>query len=347
MSIAEKFYTMEYGAAPEDPKEANQWLERHHRRFGEFIGGAWVAPASGEYSTTSDPSTGETLAAVAKGNTPTSTPPCGRARGIARMAGAQRPRARPLSLCAGAAGAETFAPSRGARNHGQRQADPREPRHRYSAGRAPLLSPRRLGAAARTGISQLPACGVVGQIIPWNFPLLMFAWKVAPALAAGNTVVIKPAEYTPLTALAFAELAMEVGLPPGVLNVLTCDGKTGQALVEASGHRQGRVHRIDRSRPHHPQGHGRNSPRSSHSSSAANRRSSSSTTPISTPRSKDWSTPSGSTRARYAARARACWCRSASPKRSTRKSARAWNAARRPSARQGHRHRRDRLAGAA
>jgi aldehyde dehydrogenase (NAD+) len=79
------------------------------------------------------------------------------------------------------------------------------------------------------------ACGVVGQVIPWNFPLLMFAWKVAPALAAGNTVVIKPAKYTPLTALAFAELAMEVGLPPGVLNVLTCDAKTGQALVEHPG----------------------------------------------------------------------------------------------------------------
>ena len=64
MSIAEKFYTMEYGVAPEDPKEAVQWLERHHRRFEEFIGGAWVAPASGEYQTTSDPSNGETLAEV-------------------------------------------------------------------------------------------------------------------------------------------------------------------------------------------------------------------------------------------------------------------------------------------
>ncbi len=79
------------------------------------------------------------------------------------------------------------------------------------------------------------ACGVVGQVIPWNFPLLMFAWKVAPALAAGNTVVIKPAKYTPLTALAFAELAMEAGLPAGVLNVLTCDAKTGQALIEHPG----------------------------------------------------------------------------------------------------------------
>src|SRR5688500_9548743 len=73
--------------------------------------------------------------------------------------------------------------------------------------------------------------GVVGQIIPWNFPLLMLAWKVAPALASGSTVVLKPAEFTPLTALAFAELAHEAGLPPGVLNIVTGDGETGKLLV--------------------------------------------------------------------------------------------------------------------
>ena len=70
-----------------------------------------------------------------------------------------------------------------------------------------------------------------GQVIPWNFPLLMLAWKVAPALAAGNTVVLKPAEYTPLTALAFAEIAREAGLPKGVLNIVTGDGATGAALT--------------------------------------------------------------------------------------------------------------------
>ncbi|MCP4635977.1 MAG: aldehyde dehydrogenase family protein, partial [Methyloversatilis sp.] len=75
--------------------------------------------------------------------------------------------------------------------------------------------------------------GVCGQIIPWNFPLLMLAWKVAPALAAGNTVVLKPAEYTPLTALAFAEICQEVGLPAGVVNIVTGDGATGAALVGA------------------------------------------------------------------------------------------------------------------
>ena len=82
----------------------------------------------------------------------------------------------------------------------------------------------------RPGMAPL---GVCGQIIPWNFPLLMLSWKVAPALAAGNAVVLKPAEYTPLTALLFAEISREAGLPPGVLNIVTGDGATGAALVDA------------------------------------------------------------------------------------------------------------------
>src|SRR5439155_1612342 len=76
--------------------------------------------------------------------------------------------------------------------------------------------------------------GVVGQIVPWNFPLLMVAWKIAPALAAGNTVVLKPAEFTPLTALCLAEIAHEAGLPAGVLNVVTGDGRTGELIVNHS-----------------------------------------------------------------------------------------------------------------
>src|SRR5204863_2781223 len=77
--------------------------------------------------------------------------------------------------------------------------------------------------------------GVCGQIVPWNFPLLMTAWKIAPALAAGCTIVLKPAEQTPLSALRLGELALEVGLPPGVLNVVTGDGETGAALVDHPG----------------------------------------------------------------------------------------------------------------
>src|SRR5271154_5905798 len=77
--------------------------------------------------------------------------------------------------------------------------------------------------------------GVAGQVIPWNFPLLMLAWKIAPALACGNTVVLKPAETTPLTALAFAEICQQADLPPGVVNIITGAGDTGRALVEHPG----------------------------------------------------------------------------------------------------------------
>jgi aldehyde dehydrogenase (NAD+) len=79
------------------------------------------------------------------------------------------------------------------------------------------------------------AIGVVGQIVPWNFPLLMLAWKVAPALACGNTVVFKPAEQTSLTALLFAQLSAEAGLPPGVFNLVTGDGAVGEAIVGHAG----------------------------------------------------------------------------------------------------------------
>jgi len=235
-TIAEKFYTMDYGVAPEDPKEAIQWLDRHHRRFNEFIGGAVVPPISGQYMTTSDPSTGDTLAEVALGNIDDVNSAVEAARKAlpAWQALSGHQRARYL-----------YALARQVQKHSRRLAvletmDNGKPiresrdidiplvaRHFYHhVGWAQLLDQE---------FPNYTACGVVGQVIPWNFPLLMFAWKVAPALAAGNTVVIKPAKYTPLTALAFAELAMEVGLPPGVLNVLTCDAKNGQALVEHPG----------------------------------------------------------------------------------------------------------------
>ena len=90
--------------------------------------------------------------------------------------------------------------------------------------------------------------GVVGQIIPWNFPLLMAAWKVGPALATGCTIVLKPAEQTPLSALRLGELALEAGIPAGVLNVVTGYGDAGRRAGRARRRRQGRVHRLDRGR---------------------------------------------------------------------------------------------------
>jgi aldehyde dehydrogenase (NAD+) len=236
VSIAEKFQTMEYGPAPEDPKEVTAWLESHHRRFGHFINGAFIAPVEGEYFSTNDPSYGDVIAEVAQG----SAVDVDAAIAAARKA---------LPVWQALSGHERarylYALARQVQKHSRRLAvletiDNGKPiresrdidiplvaRHFYHhAGWAQLLTEEFPGYTA---------CGVVGQVIPWNFPLLMFAWKVAPALAAGNTVVIKPAEYTPLTALAFAELAVEVGLPAGVLNILTGDGRTGAMLVEHAG----------------------------------------------------------------------------------------------------------------
>lgn len=235
-SIVEEFYSMEYGLAPEDPKEVNRWLDAHQRSFGHYIDGGWKKPASGEFFATSDPSSGEKIADVAHGDASDVDAAVKAARKAlpAWQALSGHQRARYL-----------YALARQVQKHSRRLAvletiDNGKPiresrdidiplvaRHFYHhAGWAQLLESEFPGYAA---------CGVVGQIIPWNFPLLMFAWKVAPALAAGNTVVIKPAEYTPLTALAFAELASEVGLPPGVLNIINGDGRTGAALVEHDG----------------------------------------------------------------------------------------------------------------
>jgi len=233
MSIAEKFVTMEYGPAPEDPKESIAWLERHGRRFELFIGGTWQAPAAGGYFDTLDPSTGEKLAAVAQGNAADIDAAVQAARAAAPKWQALTPHVRARYLYALArlvqkhsrllAVLETMDNGKPIRE--SRDIDiPLVARHFYHhAGWAQLF--------AREFPDHVP-CGVVGQIIPWNFPLLMLAWKIAPALAAGNTVVLKPAEFTPLTALKFAELCQEARLPDGVVNIVTGDGSTGEALVK-------------------------------------------------------------------------------------------------------------------
>jgi aldehyde dehydrogenase (NAD+) len=233
MSIAEKFVNMEYGPAPEDPKEALAWLDRHQRRFGHFIRGEWHQPAEGIFFDSIDPATGEKIASIAQGSTADIYTAVKAARNALPKWQALRGHERAKFL---------YAMARAVQRHSRRLAvletiDNGKPiresrdidiplvaRHFYHhAGWAQLLE------------SEFPghtACGVVGQIIPWNFPLLMLAWKIAPAIATGNTVVLKPAEFTPLTALAFAEICTEIGLPPGVVNVVTGDGSTGEALVK-------------------------------------------------------------------------------------------------------------------
>jgi aldehyde dehydrogenase (NAD+) len=233
MSIAEKFVSMEYGPAPEDSKEAVAWLERHGHRFQHFIGGKWQAPAAGEHFDTVDPSNGEKLASVAQGSAADIDAAVKAARAASSGWRALTPHARARYLYALArlvqkhsrllAVLETMDNGKPIRE--SRDIDiPLVARHFYHhAGWAQILDQE---------FPEYVPCGVVGQIIPWNFPLLMLAWKIAPALATGNTVVLKPAEFTPLTALLFAELCQETGLPAGVLNIVTGDGSTGEALVK-------------------------------------------------------------------------------------------------------------------
>src|SRR3954469_10424537 len=234
--IAEKFVSMEYGPALEDPKEALAWLDGHKRRFGHFINGAWQQPLTGEYFDTSDPATGDKLASIAQGSAADVDAAVKAARAAFAMWNALTPHKRARYLYALArqvqkhsrmlAVLETLDNGKPIRE--SRDIDiPLVARHFYHhAGWAQLMS------------RELPGrepLGVIGQIIPWNFPLLMLAWKIAPALAMGNTVVLKPAEFTSLTALRFAELCHEIGLPAGVVNIITGDGRTGEALVTRPG----------------------------------------------------------------------------------------------------------------
>src|SRR5271170_3365936 len=233
MSIAENFVTMEYGPAPEDPKEARAWLERNRHRFGHFINGGWQPPVDGEYFDTLDPSNEEKLASVAQGSSADIDAAVRAARSAFPKWRALTPHIRARYLYALArlvqkhsrllAVLETMDNGKPIRE--SRDIDiPLVARHfYYHAGWPQLLEQE---------FPEYDPCGVVGQIIPWNFPLLMLAWKIAPALATGNTVVLKPAEFTPLTALAFAELCQEAGLPAGVVNIVTGDGATGALIVD-------------------------------------------------------------------------------------------------------------------
>ncbi len=232
-TVREIFDTMSYGPAPEGDAVVRAWLAGHGSTFGHYIGGAFTTPAAGDTFDVQDPSTGTHLARVAQGSTHDVEAAVAAARAALPAWQALDDHARARWLYAIARGiqkhARDFAVLESIDNgkpiRETRDIDvPLVARHfSYHAGWAQLLSAEFPGQHAY---------GVVGQVIPWNFPLLMLAWKVAPALAAGNTVVLKPAEFTPLTALRFAELVHEIGLPPGVFNLVTGDGRTGAAIVD-------------------------------------------------------------------------------------------------------------------
>jgi aldehyde dehydrogenase (NAD+) len=224
----------EYAPAPE-ARDIVQIRER----YGLFVGGEEVEPRSGEWFESISPSTEEALFEVAQAGTEDVDLAVGSAReafenGWAELAPAERAkylfriariiqeRSRELAVAESLDGGKPIRESR--------DVDlPLAAAHFfYYAGWADKLE------YAFPNRTPLPL-GVAAQIIPWNFPLLMLSWKIAPALACGNTVVLKPAETTPLTALIFADICRQAELPPGVVNIVTGDGTTGAHLVRHDG----------------------------------------------------------------------------------------------------------------
>jgi aldehyde dehydrogenase (NAD+) len=221
----------DYAPAPESADHV-----RLRDSYGLFIGGEFVEPADGTYAPTINPATEEPLAEVAQAGPVdveravaaaraaqprwAALPPLERGKYVFRIARLIQERARELAVVETMDGGKPIKESR--------DVDiPLAAAHFfYYAGWADKL---------RYGVPDGPVepMGVVGQIVPWNFPLLMAAWKLAPALACGNTAVLKPAETTPLTALLLAEILQEAELPEGVVSILPGDGATGAALVRA------------------------------------------------------------------------------------------------------------------
>ena len=235
-TVAKLFETMEYGPAPESDAPALEWIKQHDNgRFGHYINGRWVAPSEGggQYFETINPATKAVLARVAQGS---------KADVDAAVAAANAAAPAWADLPAHARARYLYALAREVQRQSRLLAvleslDNGKPIRETRDLDIPLVARHFYHHAgwAQLRDSEFPGyvpVGVVGQIIPWNFPLLMVAWKVAPALAAGNTVILKPAEFTPLTALCFAEIAQAAALPPGVFNVVTGDGATGKQLVE-------------------------------------------------------------------------------------------------------------------
>ncbi|HZO33601.1 MAG TPA: aldehyde dehydrogenase family protein [Gaiellaceae bacterium] len=219
-----------YAPAPESTE-----IVSLRERYGLFVGGSWMAPRAGEFFETISPRDESPLAQVGQADeedvaaaveaareasqTWSKLAPSERAKYLFRIARILAERSREFAVLESLNGGKPIKESR--------DVDlPLAAAHFfYYAGWADKLEyafPNR----------RPKPLGVAGQIIPWNFPLLMLAWKIAPALAAGNTVVLKPAETTPLTALLFCDVVRQAELPPGVVNIVTGDGRTGAALVD-------------------------------------------------------------------------------------------------------------------
>lgn len=232
MSITEIFHSMEYGTAPESAEKATQWLGENKNTFNHFINGQWQTPATKNYVDSNNPCNNTFIAKVADGNEQDVNEAVAAATEATKHWQGLSNHERSKYLYAIARQIQKHARlfsvleslDNGKPIRESRDIDiPLVVRHfYYHAGCAQLRDSQ---------LADYQPLGVIGQIIPWNFPLLMLAWKVAPALAMGNTVVLKPAEYTSATAVLFAQICQEVGLPKGVFNLVLGDAKAGSALV--------------------------------------------------------------------------------------------------------------------
>ncbi len=228
--IAEIFTSLDYGPAPEGADVALAWLGAHENRFGHFIDGKWTKP--GKTFATENPATNKPLAQITDGTADDVDAAVKAARAAfpkwSALSGYQR-------------GKYLYAIARLIQKHSRLFAvletmDNGKPIRESRDVDIPLVARHFYHHAgwAQHRDREFPdhvPYGVCGQIIPWNFPLLMLAWKIAPALSAGNTVVLKPAEFTSLTALLFAEICEKAKLPPGVVNIVTGEGDTGAAIT--------------------------------------------------------------------------------------------------------------------
>ncbi len=230
MTVKDIFETMDYGPAPESTSEAMAWIAEHDGKFGQFINGDFTPHHDGFESR--NPATGDILALVTQASgddiDAAVTAATKAQKKWARTSGHERAKvlyaiARLLQKHSRLfAVLETMDNGKPIRESRDIDIPLVQQHFYYHAGMAQLME------------SELPDAeplGVCGQIIPWNFPLLMLAWKIAPAIATGNTCVLKPAEYTSLTALLFAEICVQAGLPKGVVNIVTGNGAVGEMIV--------------------------------------------------------------------------------------------------------------------
>lgn len=232
MKVASIFESMEYGPAPESKEQAEKWLKEHGPQFKQYINGKWVTPKTGKYIISRNPCSQQKLASI---------PHSGKADVSVAVSAAKRALPGWQKLGSHGRARYLYAIARQIQKHSRlfsvlESMDNGKPIRETRDIDIPLVARHFYHHAgwAQIADKELPGyepVGVVGQIIPWNFPMLMLAWKVAPALAMGNTVVLKPAEFTSLTALLFAQVCEQVGLPAGVVNIITGDGTTGAEIV--------------------------------------------------------------------------------------------------------------------